>query len=57
MEDPETMETEPAWLPRTYNLQTELPLFVSYFQNRKEKWVKVPLKDWLILVVFVFRFV
>ena len=44
MEDPETMETEPAWLPRTYNLQTELPLFVSYFQNRKEKWVKVPLK-------------
>ncbi|XP_071134636.1 tubulin--tyrosine ligase-like protein 12 [Mytilus edulis] len=37
MEDPETMETDPAWLPRTYNLQTELPLFVSYFQNRKEK--------------------
>lgn len=39
VEDPDTMETEPSWLPTTYNLQTELPAFVSYYQHREEKYV------------------
>lgn len=28
-----TLTTNPAWLPTTYNLKTELKEFVSYFQN------------------------
>ncbi|KAJ8315078.1 hypothetical protein KUTeg_007228 [Tegillarca granosa] len=35
--DDVTIEPTPKWLPVTYNLQTELPKFVSYFQNREEK--------------------
>ncbi|XP_005101996.1 tubulin--tyrosine ligase-like protein 12 [Aplysia californica] len=31
------MEANPKWLPITYDLQTELPKFVSYFQHREEK--------------------
>lgn len=27
----------PAWLPRTFNLHTELPQFVSYFQQRERR--------------------
>ncbi|XP_066214709.1 tubulin--tyrosine ligase-like protein 12 isoform X2 [Saccopteryx leptura] len=27
----------PAWLPRTFNLRTELPQFVSYFQQRESR--------------------
>ncbi|XP_027450379.1 tubulin--tyrosine ligase-like protein 12 [Zalophus californianus] len=27
----------PAWLPRTFNLRTELPQFVSYFQQRERR--------------------
>lgn len=30
------MVTEPKWLASTFNLQTELPEFVSYFQNREK---------------------
>ena len=29
------LETEPIWLPTTFNLVTELPKFVSYFQQRE----------------------
>jgi hypothetical protein len=27
----------PPWLPRTFNLRTELPQFVSYFQQRERR--------------------
>ncbi|XP_066991649.1 tubulin--tyrosine ligase-like protein 12 isoform X2 [Anabrus simplex] len=33
----ETLETQPLWLPTTFNLTTELPKFVSYYQHRKIK--------------------
>ena len=29
------LETYPMWLPTTFNLKTELPKFVSYFQQRE----------------------
>ncbi|KAJ9600254.1 hypothetical protein L9F63_009430 [Diploptera punctata] len=32
-----TLETEPAWLPTTFTLQTELRKFVSYYQRRHEE--------------------
>lgn len=35
--DPTTLSTLPAWLPTTYNLKTELPQFVSYFQQRQNR--------------------
>ncbi|VTJ86885.1 Hypothetical predicted protein [Marmota monax] len=30
-------EGPPPWLPRTFNLRTELPQFVSYFQQRERR--------------------
>ncbi|CAI9739933.1 tubulin--tyrosine ligase 12 [Octopus vulgaris] len=33
----DTLEYGPSWLPVTYNLNTELPQFVSYFQHRKKR--------------------
>lgn len=35
--DPSTLETSPGWLPTTYNLKSELPKFVSYFQQRQKR--------------------
>ena len=35
--DLETLESRPKWLPTTYNLNTEMTKFVSYFQNREDK--------------------
>ncbi|KAK8789009.1 hypothetical protein V5799_021214 [Amblyomma americanum] len=35
--DPDTLASRPPWLPTTYNLQTELPHFVSYFQQRQHR--------------------
>ena len=35
--DPDTLEGNPKWLPVTYNLNTELPQFISYFQHREAK--------------------
>ncbi|XP_034251207.1 tubulin--tyrosine ligase-like protein 12 [Thrips palmi] len=35
--DEDTLETFPSWLPTTFNLKTELPKFVSYYQQREEK--------------------
>lgn len=35
--DEDTLETYPSWLPTTFNLKTELPKFVSYFQQREKK--------------------
>jgi len=34
--DPDTLETSPEWLATTYNLQTEIVKFVSYFQRREK---------------------
>ncbi|XP_022907385.2 tubulin--tyrosine ligase-like protein 12 [Onthophagus taurus] len=31
------LESLPVWLPTTYNLQTEIVQFVSYYQKRQEK--------------------
>ncbi|XP_042900444.1 tubulin--tyrosine ligase-like protein 12 isoform X2 [Parasteatoda tepidariorum] len=35
--DPFSMESFPTWLPTTFSLLTELPKFVSYFQNREKR--------------------
>ncbi|TMS32341.1 hypothetical protein L596_000194 [Steinernema carpocapsae] len=35
--DDKTLEYEPAWLPTTFNLEMELPAFVSHFQKREKK--------------------
>lgn len=35
--DEETLEISPKWLPQTFNLNTELPQFISYFQHRNDK--------------------
>lgn len=35
--DNEALQTQPSWLPTTFNLNTELVEFVSFFQNRQSK--------------------
>jgi len=36
--DPLTLESSPPWLPATFNMQTELAQFVSYFQHRQKRY-------------------
>ena len=33
----DVFENTPTWLPITFNLKTEIPKFVSYFQQREER--------------------
>lgn len=33
----DTLPFVPNWLPTTYNMSTELPKFISYFQHREDK--------------------
>lgn len=45
--DLQTLETYPNWLPTTYNLKTELPKFISYYQarakqNKDNYWICKP---------------
>lgn len=34
--DNNSLETNPAWLPTTFNMKTELPKFVAYYMRRKK---------------------
>ena len=36
-EKKDIFENTPNWLPITFNLKTEIPKFVSYFQQREER--------------------
>ena len=33
----DVLESNPRWLPITFNLKTEIPKFVSYYQQREKK--------------------
>lgn len=35
--DDDSLETNPKWLPTTFNMKTELIKFISYYQNREIK--------------------
>lgn len=37
--DPKTMRWPPSWFETTFNLNTELPQFVAYFQQRERRLV------------------
>ena len=34
--DDVTLDSAPRWLPATFNLQTEIAQFVSYYQHREK---------------------
>lgn len=34
-----SLEPDPKWMPAAYNLKTELDKFVSYYQNRQDKFI------------------
>ena len=36
-ETKDIFENTPSWLPITFNLKTEIPKFVSYYQQREER--------------------
>lgn len=36
--DHSTLEALPVWLPATFDLKTEIPHFVSYFQHREARY-------------------
>jgi len=35
--NPVTLESSPRWLPATFDIQTELAQFVSFFQHRQRR--------------------
>jgi len=35
--DDVTLESSPRWLPATFNLQTKIAQFVSYYQHREKR--------------------
>lgn len=37
--DPKLMHWQPLWFETTFNLETELPQFVTYYQQRALKFV------------------
>lgn len=41
--DPKLMRWPPLWFETTFNLETELPEFVAYYQQRALKFVFKPL--------------
>lgn len=41
--DHTTLEALPVWLPATFDLKTEIPHFVSYFQHREARYESLDL--------------
>lgn len=43
--DHTTLEALPVWLPATFDLKTEIPHFVSYFQHREARYESLDLVE------------